>query len=287
LLGQKTYTGLTLSEKKLYEEHIVFGQPDNPDTPVYVRQGYVMKYNKKFRIPVWVAYHIVPDYLNTPPREGKFCKFTFDPELNNPVKNSDYVGTGFAKGHMAPYFAMGGDRDKDNMYADLNTRQSDNYDEMTVFQANYLSNIAPQNQITLNGPGGPWYALETVIRKTLVGKLGMELNLVVGGIISDTLHYKTLSNKKKDTGIAIPDKFFQVLLTKDENGEYITGGFLFPHVKTIQDLPYKDLIKYLVPVDSIEELSGLDFFNRLEKPIQVTIEKKDNMSFWNSKFEKK
>jgi len=86
-----------------------------------------------------------------------------------------------------------------------------------------------------------------------------------------------------NVGIAIPDQFFQVLITKDEQDEYITAGFLFPHVKERSDLPYTELIDYLVPVDSIETVSGLDFFQQLADPKENDIESKTNIDFWKLK----
>jgi len=278
--AQKPYSDMTVSEKKLYNEHIIEGQPDGVNTPVYVRQGYVMKFSEKYRIPVWVAYHIIPDYLNAPDREGRLKKFNPDPDMDKPVKDIDYTGSGYARGHMAPYFAMGGDRNGNGVYADLFEPSSDKYDEQTVLQANYLSNIAPQDQNSMNGPGGPWYALETVIRDKLVKTKGMELNVVVGGIISNPEKYDTLIGEYSSVGIAIPNKFFQVIIYKDKQGNFMTAGFLFPHVKKKSDLPYKELIRYIVPVDTIEKITGFDFLNQLDSKIQSKIEGVDNKSFW-------
>lgn len=282
LRAQKLYDDMTLSEKKLYDEHIIKGQPDPEMGPVFVRQGYILRYNEQYRIPDWVAYHIIPDYLKTPKREKKYAKFRTDPDMSNPVLNKDYTGTGYARGHMAPYFAMGGDRDRDGVYSDLFDDSADPYDDLTVFQANYMSNIAPQDQNALNGAGGPWYALETTIRKKLVGKNHMELHVIVGGIIDDPDDYETMKGKYGDVGIAIPGQFFQVLIYKNEEGNYITAGFLFPHVKEPSDLPSEDLIDYLVPVDDIEKATGFDFLNQLSKTKQRQTESIDNKKFWMS-----
>ncbi len=54
----------------LYNEHIKYSQPDNDS--LLIRIPYVLSYNTVYRIPNWVAYHIIPDYLNTPKRKGKF-----------------------------------------------------------------------------------------------------------------------------------------------------------------------------------------------------------------------
>ena len=268
-------------EKLLRTNTIVEGQPDGEAIPVYVRHGYIMKYNEKYRIPDWVEYHIVPEYLKTPKREKQYAKFREDPDMKskNPVKDKDYVDTKFSRGHMAPYFAMGGDRNKNGVYANLFSTTSDPYDDMTIFQANYLSNIAPQDQDALNGAGGPWYALETKIRNVLLGKNKMELNIIVGASFSDSVNYETMTGKSA-TGHCVPDKFYQVLICKDTAGHYVTGAFLFPHVRERKDLPYTDLIQYIVPVDSIEQLTGLNFLNKLSPELQSKIESSDHRDFW-------
>ena len=283
LQAQKVYSEMSAAEKKLYNEHIIKGQPDRSNGPVYVRHGYIMKYHEKYRIPEWVAYHIIPDYLNTPDRERKFKSFRTDPDMDNPVIDDYYTGTGYARGHMAPYFAMGGDRNKNGKYAELFDDSSDPYDEQTVFEANYMSNIAPQDQNAMNGAGGPWYALETKIRDKFVGENKMALNVVVGGIVDSSEQIRTMKGSYGDAGIAVPDWFFQVLIYKSKEGEYFTAGFLFRHVKDKNDLPYDELIDYLVPVDSLETLTGFDFLNKLTKSLQSKTESKDNKEFWVSK----
>jgi endonuclease G, mitochondrial len=278
--AQKFYDELTEKERALYNEHIIMGQPDTDKGPVYIRHGYVLKYNENYRIPDWVAFRVVPEYLKTPKREREYERFRTDPDVLNPVKDDDYTGSGYARGHMAPYFAMGGDRDLNGKYADLFDKDLDPYDDITVFQANYMSNIAPQHQASMNGAGGPWYALETAIRKNLVGKKKMELNIIVGGIIDDPNEYKTLEGRYPSDPIAIPDRFFQVIIHRVGEDDYITAGFLFPHVQDRSRLPYSKLIDYLVTVDSVEVVTGLDFLNQLSKAKQHQIESIDHRDFW-------
>ncbi len=277
--AQKLYSELINGQDSIYNEHVLGGSPDSIELPVYIRQGYVMQYNNAYRIPNWVAYHVIPDYLNTPKREKKYKRFRTDPDIDNPVKKDNYTGSGYARGHMAPYFAMGGDRDKNGKYADLFDDNSDPYDDTIVLQANYMSNIAPQDQNALNGAGGPWYALETVIRKKLIKKEKMDLNIIVGTIIDNPNELKKLVNKRGETDIVIPERFYQVFIYKDDTKDYVTAGFLFPHVRERYQLPYQQLIDYLVPVDSIETITGLNFFKSLENEVKES-EKSTNKVYW-------
>jgi len=156
----------------LFKEHLKFGQPN--DGELKIRNGYVLHYNLQYRISNWVAYHIKLDYLKTPDREGKFDKFHSDPSIEeDPVKDEDYDGLYSSKkydrGHLAPFAIMGGDRDGDGIRAKYGTGvTSDPDDELTVFQGNYMSNIAPQHARTINRSGGLWYKLERWIQAKVV-----------------------------------------------------------------------------------------------------------------------
>jgi len=279
---QKTFSQMSAKEKKLYVEHVIEGQPDGTQ-PVYVRQGYVVNYSEKHRIPLWAAYHVKPAYLKGPKRERRFKIFRRDPDLSNPVTNEDYTGSGYARGHMAPFFVMGGDRDRNGVWSNAEIDTEDPYDDLTVLQANYMSNIAPQHQDALNGPGGPWYALETAIRKKLVTKHKMELNVFTGSIIHDPDNPYYMENRKGLTDIVVPDEFYQVLIYRDKStGKYITAAFLFPHKDDPTDLPSSELLDYLQTVDAIEKITGLDFLSGLSKTEQQATESKTNLAFWEN-----
>lgn len=136
--GQVAVDSMTLDQRILYQEHVYGGQPDT--NKLLVRNAYVISYNEEYRIPNWSAYHIIPDYLNIPSRKSKFSKFREDPDILDPVSASEYNGLfgslGYARGHLAPYKVLGGDRDNDGLYAIYNDTTSDVDDEITVFEGN-------------------------------------------------------------------------------------------------------------------------------------------------------
>ncbi len=86
------------------------------------RNAYIMQFDSAHKTPRWVAYHVKPSYLDTPPR----------------------------KGHIAPYFISGGDRDHDGTDAE----DGDIDDAKTVHEIMYMSNMAPQHHNNFNGSGG-------------------------------------------------------------------------------------------------------------------------------------
>src|SRR3546814_17228692 len=67
----------------------------------------------------------------------------------------------------------GGDRNNNGKSAAKTTKghpADDIEDACTVFEFNYMSNIAPQLHSRFNGSGGLWYKLETRIRERVAGK---------------------------------------------------------------------------------------------------------------------
>lgn len=62
-----TLTSLNAEESALLDEHVLLGLPTIE--PILIRKGYVALYDPYRRDPLWVAYHVVPEYRDTPPRE--------------------------------------------------------------------------------------------------------------------------------------------------------------------------------------------------------------------------
>jgi endonuclease G len=273
VLSQPDLSYLDSNKLALYKEHIKGGQPDN-DT-LFIRNAYVLNYNSKFRIPDWVAFHIKPEYLNTPERKGKFDTFRTDPDVTDAVEDDEYDGLyslkGYDRGHLAPFKIMGGDRDDDGIFAVYGTgSQSDTDDEETIFEGNYLSNIAPQHAQALNRPGGLWFALERWIQDDIVESHNKELWVYAGNIIIDKREFEGVG---RNNSIIVPDMFYQVLIM-DVEADTIPAAlaFLFPHFKDKVEISGSLIYNYIVPIDYIEALTGLNFFNEFTEDEQKKIE---------------
>lgn len=117
---------------ELIEEHVLLGMPGSEE--IHVRNGYVLSYDSTRRVPRWVAFHVTPTYRDTPKRDGRWEDFRNDPDIAGEPDEDEYNGLyyserNYARGHMAPYAVMGGDRDGDGELA-----EEDDYDELTVYQ---------------------------------------------------------------------------------------------------------------------------------------------------------
>ena len=99
--AQPTFTA---AEQALVNEHVAHGLPGTDGT-ILVRTAYVVSYDETMRIPMWVAYHVAPEYLDTPNRSGRFSSYRADPDLTNEAKDGEYTGLsasrGLVRGHLA------------------------------------------------------------------------------------------------------------------------------------------------------------------------------------------
>lgn len=283
------YQAYTSKQQQLIKEHAYGGLPSKET--VLVRQAYLVRYNKQHRIPEWLAYHITPDYLKTPYREQQFKKFHADPEINNPVKDNDYDGVGYDRGHLVPYKVSGGDRDGDGKYAmkDLNGDERFNRDDRdpngkyltddpddldTVKQVNYMSNIAPQHGMGFNRSSGLWWKLENWVRKQL-DRDDIDEFWIYAGCIFGQGEIKKIG---PDIDITVPAAFYKIVIQKPvvESEPPKVLAFLFPHQRERQG----DLDDFLVSIDTIEALTGLDFFSTMDDSQQNKFESVGTWKFW-------
>lgn len=268
----------------LLEEHLFGGPPS--DGKILIRRGYVTEYDFDFRVPRWVAWRVIPEYLNAPKRTGRWARFRTDPDIANPVVNEDYDGVldefGYARGHIAPYFVSGGDRDNDGRLAAAtgvtgSPPIDDIDDACTVFEINFMSNIAPQLHSEFNGSGGLWNKLETAIRTRIVGGAGgRELHIIAGTVFGDQDAHVI----GPDEDIFVPHMFYMILIS-----EAGVAPFLFAHEARIGPKGCAldaELETCIVAVGDIERLTDLDFFAGLNDSAEAQLEETDGLAVWDA-----
>lgn len=281
--------------QEFVDEHLYDGFPGYDN--IYIRQAYVLSYNHEHRIPNWVAYHVIPDYLETVPRYDIFNFFRVDRNLPNPVNSYEYSrlkedGEGYVAGQLAPFGISGGDRDGDLLYgvADLNRDGNITREDMTgrnmseyledadeisrVYEINYLSNVAPMHQKGFKDPEGIWGKLERYLQETIVRRQKKEIWVFAGTVRGKGEMEKAGPNND----ITIPPMFFKIVIRNDKERNPLVLAFLLPHHKE----PHGDIEDYLVSVDLIEAMTGLDFFRELEDEVEEELEKTDTQVNWDS-----
>ena len=160
--------------------------------------------------------------------------------------NEDYTRTGYDRGHLAPAGDM-----KWSMKA--------------MRESFYLSNICPQDP-DLNR--GIWKELEEQIR--LWASENGSLLVVTGPIITDDL--RRLGKNR----VGIPKRFFKVVCTQTA-GRPEGVGFLFDN----RDYGDTSLRSMMIPIDSVESVTGIDFFPSLPDSIERPMEASVNKSCWS------
>jgi DNA/RNA endonuclease G (NUC1) len=86
--------------------------------------------------------------------------------------------------------------------------------------------------------------------------------VVTGGLLKEPL--RTIGKEK----VVVPDYFYKILLDNC-NGQYKMIAFLLPNKKS-----KKLLYSFVVSVDSIEKMTGIDFFPKLDDKLENNLEKR-------------
>jgi len=206
--------------------------------------AYTLSYNKTYHVADWVAYELTAaETVSVVERTNKFVP---DPVLTCcTISNADYKGSGYDRGHLAPAGDM-------------------SFSYETMAESFYLSNMAPQ---VPSFNRGIWKRLEKQVRKWAVDDKAVYV--VTGTILS-----KGLPTIGSDD-ITVPTLFYKVILDYTEPD--IKGiGFIMANQGSNEPLQH-----YAVTIDSVEKLTGTDFFYQLPKDQERIIESTVDLSKWS------
>ncbi|MFC1488830.1 DNA/RNA non-specific endonuclease [Thermodesulfobacteriota bacterium] len=213
--------------------HVAYGIP-GPDDQLLCREGYTVGYDYDRKVPTWVAYRLTPDSVNKKfERSNKFKEDTdIPPQYRSTL--SDYKGSGYDRGHMAASATI------DSSYN-------------AMMESFLLSNMTPQLP-GLNRQG--WRYLEQYVREW-TNERG-ELYVVTGTMFIG--EHTVIGN-----GVHVPTHFYKIVF--DPAGMDAIA-FLVPH----RPISKYKLPGYIVSVDEVEQLTGLDFNNLLDDTVEDDIE---------------
>jgi endonuclease G len=124
----------------------------------------------------------------------------------------------------------------------------------------FFSNMSPQSG-SLNR--GKWKSLETKVRKW--AKYKGEIHVVSGPIFKNNI------SVIGGNGVTVPGYYFKIIYNP-ENGMI---AFVFPNEKANNSLD-----KYIVTVDWVEDMTGIDFFETMNDEDEALIEAKSDPSLW-------
>jgi endonuclease G len=218
--------------------------PSSTTNQIIKHDYYTLSYNEKHEQAEWVAYELKKNYVRS--SDFKRPYFIEDPKVKTGSADwRNYKKSGYDKGHLCPAgdmeFAI-------NAYND------------TFF----TSNISPQLH---DFNGGIWNRLEQKVRYWATKYDG--IYVITGGVLQPSL--KTIGKEE----VSVPNYFYKILLDNSD-GKYRMIAFLVPSKKSD-----KPLYEFVVSVDNLEKMTGIDFFPKLNDKIENTLEKNSDYKAWS------
>ena len=215
-----------------------------PNEQVIRHTGYTLSYNSGFQLSSWVAYKLTA--AQTEGGNERTNKFVPDPLLAGcPVRSDDYKGSGYDRGHLAPAADMA-------------------WSAQTMKESFYLSNMTPQE------PGfnrGIWKRLEEQVRQWARDR--ETLYIATGPVLAKGLPVMGPHR------IAVPKLFYKVVLCYAD-GTLYGIGIVMPNASSQEPLDH-----YAVTIDSVERLTGIDFFSRLPDSEEAAAESTVDLTKWS------
>jgi len=229
----------------------IFGQriphielPAITPTDVIIKHfAYTLSYNEKHEQANWVAYELTAE------KTQKAASRTNDFRPDNAVRtgsatNADYQGSGYDRGHMAPAADM-------------------SWSVQSMEESFFYSNMSPQV------PGfnrGIWKKLEERVRQWAIEN--KDIYVVTGPILTGNL--PAIGPDK----VSVPRYYYKVIL--DYTLPELKGiGFILPNASST--LP---LQSFAVSIDSVEKITGINFFPALPDKQEMAIEKTVCIPCW-------
>lgn len=202
---------------------------------------YTLSYNEVWEQPNWVAYELKAAYLKK--NAERKNNFRPDPKVSShSAALSDYSKTGYDRGHLLPAASMA-------------------FSKEAMSETFFMSNMSPQKPYFNRGV---WKKLEAKIRNwTLKYK---HLYVVTGPVVGKSV---TTIGKNK---VVVPTHFYKVVWNPTTKQGI---AFLLKNEKSSEPLS-----SFVVTIDRIEKLTGIDFFSSLPDNVENTIESKVVKAKW-------
>jgi len=218
--------------------------PTSTTSEVVRHPYYTLSYNETYENAEWVAYSLSPKQVSKAQRKRPY--FIRDPKVKTKSAHyKNYFPNGYEKGHLLPAADM-------------------RFSEDAFDDTFYTSNVSPMDHYF---NGGIWNDLEKQVRYWV--KHDGKLYIVTGGILQKGL--ERIGRER----VAVPDYFYKIILNYNNPNKPRMLGFLIKHHDSLVSPKV-----FVVPVDSIEKLTGIDFFPALPDAIENVLEKETHPEKW-------
>lgn len=221
-------------------------QPDCVPSACIHHKYYSLCYSTVHKQAIWVSYTLSCFMV-----ENVNCErsddFRTDPKVPQGASLNDYKGSGYDRGHLCPAGDMAFDCD-------------------AMSESFFMSNMSPQIPAFNRGI---WKNLEGLVRSwaSLYGKIW-----IVTGPVLSTDSLGTIGMGR----VTIPSYYYKAIIRKEDSTGFTCIAFLLAN-----QAGYNEFSDYVISIDSLECLSGIDFFPSLPDSIEDSIESKTNQNSWN------
>jgi len=241
-------------------DHIALGNPSNatadinfPTNYLLEKYQYKLSYNRDQGKPNWVSWHLDASWIGSAPRQDDFRPDSTLPLGWYRVLATDYVGTGFDRGHNCPS-------------ADRTNSVRNN--SLTFLMSNMMPQAPNNNQQT-------WANLENYTR-TFLGT--NEVYVIAGsygsGGTGSNGTYTTIAGGK----ITVPSNTWKVIVILPVGSNDALRVNANTRIIAV-DMPNSNAINtnwgtYRTSVDAIEAATGYDLLSALPAAVQTVVEAK-------------
>lgn len=217
--------------------------PTSTTNQIIKHTYYTLSYSEKNEQAEWVAYELTEERVAG--NVKRTDNFRIDPVVTTGSSTpEDYKGSPYDRGHLAPAADM-------------------KFNSTAMSECFYMSNMSPQ---VPSFNRGIWQQLEAQVRTWAVAY--KDIYIVTGGILKYTMG-EIGSNR-----VSVPKYFYKVVLDYTEP-DIKAIALLLPNEKGT-----KQLEEYVITIDSIETLTGIDFFPALPDPLENELESSVHPEKW-------
>lgn len=217
--------------------------PEPKEGVVYSKPHFSLSYVEEYELPEWVSYELSVEMMNAPKSE-RDQDFNPDPAIGSGSGHyRDYKGSGYRRGHLVPSADMAWN--KESMDATF-----------------LLSNVAPMIE---EFNDGIWLELEHNVRDW--SRKYKSVSVVTGPLFKDA------STTIGENEILVPKYFYKAIFTTQDSTPMVIAFLFDQHQQS-----FGPLEEYVVSVDSLEIISGIELFEGLygSWENEINIEKQRN-----------
>lgn len=214
----------------------------NNELTAICHSDYLIAYDAEAKIPRYTSHELTINEAMTAIDRDGYNEFNNDVLLPAEIiqaTNFDYSDPEFQRGHMVPW-------------ADTGTLEN-------ALDTNVFTNVAP---MVGDFNGGIWVVLETAIRD-YVKDTGNDVFVITGAVKGDD-PAAVIGEQ-----VEVPESFYKIVF---DGGLNLVGSYLIKQT----DRDESNMNQYAVSIDTIEALTGLDFYPTLTVEEQAIVEEPVN-----------